>query len=185
MIKAWIDQREFLKTDSGIEADAQTFAAYIGLMKVMRDYDLKRVISFHGRVKRAKDFANEYLEVLNWVDAEHKPSGVMVTDYVSGKMNAGERSTKIKQLKSLYGAERGLLANARCLSEGVDVPALDGIAFIDARKSQVDIVQAVGRAIRKSKNKTHGIIVIPVFIGDSDNPDAELENSRYKPFGMF
>jgi predicted helicase len=181
MIKEWIDQREFLKTDSGIEADAQTFAAYIGLMKVIRDYDLKRIISFHGRIHRAKDFAHQYLNVLNWVDAEHKPAGVMVADYVSGKMSAGERSTKIKQLKSLYGAERRLLANARCLSEGVDVPDLDGVAFIDPRKSQVDIVQAVGRAIRKSDNKTHGIIVIPVFIGDSDNPEAELENSRYKP----
>lgn len=181
MIKAWINQREFLKTDSGIEADAQTFAAYIGLMKVMRDYDLKRVISFHGRVKRAKDFASEYLNVLDWVDAEHKPAGVMVADYVSGNMNAGERSRKINQLKTLYNAERGLLANARCLSEGVDVPALDGVAFIDPRKSQVDIVQAVGRAIRKSDHKSHGIIVIPVFIGDSDNPEAELEQSRYKP----
>jgi len=181
MIKAWIDRREFLKTDSGIETDAQTFAAYIGLMKVMRDYDLKRVISFHGRVKRAKDFASEYLNVLDWVDTEHKPAGVMVADYVSGNMNAGERSRKINQLKTLYGAERGLLANARCLSEGVDVPALDGVAFIDPRKSQVDIVQAVGRAIRKSENKTHGIIVIPVFIADSDNPETELEQSRYKP----
>ena len=46
MIKAWIDQRELLKTDTNITADAQTFAAYVGLMKVMRDYDLKRVISF-------------------------------------------------------------------------------------------------------------------------------------------
>lgn len=181
MIKAWIDQREFLQTDSGIEADAQTFAAYIGLMKVMRDHDLKRVISFHGRVKRAQEFASGFLNVFNWVDAEHKPSGVMVTDYVSGIMSAGKRSTKIKQLKTLYGAERGLLANARCLSEGVDVPALDGVAFIDPRKSQVDIVQAVGRAIRKSDNKSHGVIVIPVFIGDSDNPQTELENSRYKP----
>ena len=180
MIKAWIDQREFLQTDTGIEADAQTFAAYIGLMKVMRDHDLKRVISFHGRVKRAQEFANGYLNVLNWVDVEHKPSGVMVTDYVSGIMNAGKRNTKIKQLKTLYGAERSLLANARCLSEGVDVPALDGVAFIDPRKSQVDIVQAVGRAIRKSDNKSHGVIVIPVFIGDSDNPQTELENSRYK-----
>ncbi|MFI3218494.1 MAG: DEAD/DEAH box helicase family protein, partial [Methylococcales bacterium] len=59
MIKAWIDQRELLKTDTNITADAQTFAAYVGLMKVMRDYDLKRVISFHGRVQRAQDFASQ------------------------------------------------------------------------------------------------------------------------------
>ncbi len=50
MIKEWIENREFLQTDTGLEADAQTLAAYIGLLKVMRDYDLKRVISFHGRV---------------------------------------------------------------------------------------------------------------------------------------
>jgi hypothetical protein len=181
MIKAWIDQRELLKTDTNITADAQTFAAYVGLMKVMRDYDLKRVISFHGRVQRAQDFANQYLKVLDWATPEHKPAGVIKADYVSGNMNAGDRSRKINQLKTLYRADRGLLANARCLSEGVDVPALDGVAFIDPRKSQVDIVQAVGRAIRKSDNKTHGIIIIPVFIGDSDNPEAELENSRYKP----
>ena len=181
MIKAWIDQRELLKTDTNITADAQTFAAYVGLMKVMRDYDLKRVISFHGRVQRAQDFASQYLKVLDWATPEHKPAGVIKADYVSGNMNAGDRSRKINQLKTLYRADRGLLANARCLSEGVDVPSLDGVAFIDPRKSQVDIVQAVGRAIRKSDNKTHGIIIIPVFIGDSDNPEAELENSRYKP----
>lgn len=181
MIKAWIDQRELLKTDTNITTDAQTFAAYVGLMKVMRDYDLKRVISFHGRVQRAQDFASQYLKVLDWTTPEHKPAGVIKADYVSGNMNAGDRSRKINQLKTLYRADRGLLANARCLSEGVDVPALDGVAFIDPRKSQVDIVQAVGRAIRKSDNKTHGIIIIPVFIGNSDNPEAELENSRYKP----
>ena len=185
MIKAWIDQREFLKTDSGIETDAQTFAAHIGLMKVMRDYDLKRVISFHSRIKRAEDFAKEYDEMLHWVKAEHKPSGEIVTDYVSGKMNVADRTHKINQLKTIDDKEgmtgRMLLANARCLSEGIDVPDLDGVAFIDPRKSQVDIVQAVGRAIRKSNSKTHGIIVLPVFIGDGDNPQTELENSRYEP----
>jgi len=50
MMKAWIENREFLQTETGLAADEQTLAAYIGLLKVMRDYDLKRVISFHGRV---------------------------------------------------------------------------------------------------------------------------------------
>ncbi|MCX7066707.1 MAG: Helicase associated domain protein [Methylococcales bacterium] len=184
MIKAWIDQRELMTTDSGLETDAQTLAAHIGLMKVMRDYDLKRVISFHSRIKRAAEFVTEHKNLLNWVKAEHKPSGKIEADYVSGKMRVGDRSRKIKQLATLEGVgiiDRMLLANARCLSEGVDVPALDGVAFIDPRKSQVDIVQAVGRAIRNSANKTHGIIVLPVFISDGDNPQAELEKSCYKP----
>ena len=184
MIKAWIDQRELMTTDSGLETDAQTLAAHIGLMKVMRDHDLKRVISFHSRIKRAADFVTEHKNLLNWIKAEHKPSGKIEADYVSGKMRVGDRSRKIKQLATLEGVgiiDRMLLANARCLSEGVDVPALDGVAFIDPRKSQVDIVQAVGRAIRNSANKTHGIIVLPVFISDGDNPQAELEKSCYKP----
>lgn len=92
MIKAWIDQRELLKTDTNITADAQTFAAYVGLMKVMRDYDLKRVISFHGRVQRAQDFASQYLKVLDWATPEHKPAGVIKADYVSGNMNANQRN---------------------------------------------------------------------------------------------
>jgi len=181
MMKAWIDKREFLQTETGLEADAQTLAAYIGLLKVMRDYDLKRVISFHGRVQRAADFAAGFKQVFDWVATEHKPSGKIATDYVSGKMNTDDRSEKLTHLKTLYDADRRLLANARCLSEGVDVPALDGVAFIDPRKSQVDIVQAVGRAIRKSENKAHGIIVIPVFINEGDDPQLELEQSCFKP----
>ena len=59
-----------------------------------------------------------------------------------------------------------MLTNARCLTEGVDVPTLDGVAFIDPRRSQVDIVQAVGRAIRKADDKTLGTIVIPVFVDE-------------------
>jgi hypothetical protein len=104
-----------------------------------------------------------------------------MTDYVSGDMNSGERNTKINRLRHLGADERGILSNARCLSEGVDVPSLDGVAFIDPRKSQVDIVQAVGRAIRKSAGKTHGTIVIPVFIDAEENEQEALESSRFKP----
>ena len=67
-------------------------------------------------------------------------------------MKSSERNDKIKRLKDLQEGERRVLTNARCLSEGVDVPTLEGIAFIDPRSSQVDIIQAVGRAIRKSEN---------------------------------
>ena len=77
--------------------------------------------------------------------------------------------------------ERGLLANARCLAEGVDVPTLDGVAFIDPRRSEVDIVQAVGRAIRLAPDKTVGTIVIPVFIDTDEDPETALDGSAFKP----
>ena len=91
------------------------------------------------------------------------------------------RRQKLKRLKNVGNDEIGLLSNARCLSEGVDVPALDGVAFIDPRSSEIDIIQSVGRAIRLSENKTMGTIVIPVFIEQTDNAEEALEASEFKP----
>ena len=99
-------------------------------------------------------------------------------------MKAGDRKDKIDKLKELEGYDRGILTNARCLAEGVDVPSLDGVAFIDPKGSQVEIIQAVGRAIRKvrgAKVQTKGTIVIPVFIEDGDDHEASIEASNFKP----
>ena len=95
-------------------------------------------------------------------------------------MTSLERNSKINQLRNLEEDENGILSNARCLSEGVDVPTLDGIAFIDPRSSQVDIIQAVGRAIRKSESKSYGYIILPVYLGDTENISEDLLTSRFK-----
>jgi superfamily II DNA or RNA helicase len=181
MVQQRIRNRDLLRTSNGVELDAETLATHIALTKAVKDYDLRRVISFHGRVKGAQAFAADHKDVLAWVRKSDRPSGSTMTDYVSGDMNSGERNTKINRLRHLGADERGILSNARCLSEGVDVPSLDGVAFIDPRKSQVDIVQAVGRAIRKSAGKTHGTIVIPLFIDADENEHEALESSRFKP----
>ena len=181
MIADWIQKRELVKTNSGEIIDAKSLAAQIGLIKAIKDYNLKRMISFHSRVKRAENFALDIQDAIDIVNKEHKPKGKLWTDYVSGKMSTHKRRLKLDQLKSLTQGDAGLLSNARCLSEGVDVPSLDGIAFIDPRSSQVDIVQAVGRAIRLSKDKAIGTIVLPVFIEDSDDAQASIESSNFKP----
>lgn len=180
-IAAWIENRELVKTESGIESDAESLAAQIGLLKAYKDYDLRRVISFHSRVKRAEQFSKDLIDVIGWVGDKHKPSGTMKTDFVSGEMPTDKRRIKLAQLKSLAPQERGLLTNARCLSEGVDVPSLDGVAFIDPRSSQIDIIQAVGRAIRLSINKTAGTIILPVFIEAGIDSAASIEESNFKP----
>ena len=181
LIKSQIQNRDLLRTSNGIELDAQTLASHIALAKATKKYDLRRVISFHGRVAGAKQFAADHTEVLGWVRKADRPSGTTTADYVSGDMSSGDRNTKLNRLRHLEPDERGILSNARCLSEGVDVPSLDGVAFIDPRTSQVDIVQAVGRAIRKSEGKTHGTIIIPVFIDDGENEEEALEASSFKP----
>ena len=181
MISEWIERRELVQTNSGDITDAESLACQIGLIKAINDYDLNRMISFHSRVKGAKAFASEVQRSIQIVPKEHRPSGSIVTDYVSGEMSAHDRRIKLDKLKKLAKGDRGLLSNARCLSEGIDIPTLDGVAFIDPRRSQVDIVQAVGRAIRLSDDKKVGTIVLPVFIKDGESAEASIQKSNFKP----
>ncbi len=180
MIAEWIAKRELVRTESGDTLDAKSLAAQIGLIKAIKDYDLNRMISFHSRVKRAENFSLELHKTIGFVEDEYQLDGVWA-DFVSGAMPTYNRRLKLEQLKNITKGNRGLLANARCLAEGVDVPSLDGVAFIDPRGSQVDIVQAVGRAIRLNKNKTVGTIVLPVFIENGDDPEVSIQSSNYKP----
>jgi hypothetical protein len=183
-VKLLIDNYELVSSNPDNMTDARTLAAKVGLIKAIRDYNLKRVISFHSRVKGAKEFSGEFKDVVELIKPVERPEGLFFADYVEGKMKASDRADKIQQLKSLEGYDRGVLSNARCLAEGVDVPSLDGIAFIDPRGSQIEIIQAVGRAIRKVRNATSqskGTIVIPVFIEEGDSPEASIEASNFKP----
>jgi len=184
MVKQWIDNYEIVATNPDETTDARTLAAKIGMLKAVKDYDLKRVISFHSRVSGAKKFSEELTEVADLIEPANRPHGTFLSDYVSGEMKAGDRKDKIDKLKELEGYDRGILTNARCLAEGVDVPSLDGVAFIDPKGSQVEIIQAVGRAIRKvreAESQTKGTIVIPVFIEDGDDHEASIEASKFKP----
>jgi len=175
-----INKRTLVKTDTDIQSDAQSFASHIGLAKAIKNYDLKRVISFHSRVSSARDFANKLPEVIDWMPEGSRPYGELLTNHVSGAMPTNERNRNLQALGNITDDQRYILSNARCLSEGVDVPALDGVAFIDPRNSEIDIVQAVGRAIRLSKGKAIGSIVIPVFIEDHEDPDEVLNSSPFK-----
>jgi superfamily II DNA or RNA helicase len=183
-VKALIENKEIISTDPEKNTDARTLAAKIGLIKAIKDYDLKRVISFHSRVKGAREFSEEFEDVVGLIKSDERPQGVFLSDFVSGEMKTGDRLDKIQQLKSLDAYDRGVICNARCLAEGVDVPSLDGIAFIDPRGSQIEIIQAVGRAIRKvrdAKLQTKGTIVIPVFIEEGESAEASIEASNFKP----
>ena len=181
MVASLIKTRTLVERKDGVTSDAESIASQVGLLKAIKDYDLSRMISFHGRVSRAENFAKEIQNLLPLLETENKPSGSLWADVVSGDMPTNRRKVKLDQLRNSNLNERGLLTNARCLSEGIDVPSLDGVAFIDPRSSQVDIIQAVGRAIRKSEDKTFGTIVLPVFIRNEDDPSEAIESSNFKP----
>ena len=104
----------------------------------------------------------------------------MWANYVSGEMTASQRRVRLRELRTIDTDHRGLLSNARCLTEGVDVPTLDGVVFVDPKRSEVDIVQAVGRAIRLADDKTVGTIVIPVFMASDEDHEIILDDSSFK-----
>jgi len=180
-VQELIDQRELVSVAGTIETDARTLAAHIGLAKATKDYDLKRTISFHGRIKTAQQFAQQHASIVEWMPDDHKPSGTIWADTITGAMNSSSRRKLLDKLKENVPGQHALLSNARCLTEGIDVPSLDGVAFIDPRSSQVDIIQAVGRAIRRADNKTLGTIVLPVLIPHDADAEHALQDTAFKP----
>jgi superfamily II DNA or RNA helicase len=182
MCREYLANRQIVTVADGeVETDAATLAAHVAIAKAMQRYNLRRVISFHSRVNTARKFSENLPKVVKWMPEHLQPSGILWTSHVSGKMPTGKRDALLDRFRELEDGERGLMSNARCLSEGVDVPALDGVAFVDPRRSQVDIVQALGRVMRKVAGKEKGTIIIPVFLDESDNPERVLEGSKFKP----
>ena len=178
----WAEKGWFVTIDGKEVKDARAVAGQIGLAKAMRRYGLRRVITFHRLRKNAKEFRASFPEVIDWMPARQRPKGHLWTDYVDGTMPADDRQRRLRSLSEVGEDERGLISNARCLTEGIDVPTLDGVAFIDPKRSEIDIAQAVGRAIRLADGKTIGTIVLPVFMDtDEPNPDVILDDSAFKP----
>ncbi|WP_159983703.1 MULTISPECIES: type ISP restriction/modification enzyme [unclassified Novosphingobium] len=102
--------------------------------------------------------------------------------HVDGTMGAKERNAHLEWVKADAGdAVARILSNARCLSEGVDVPALDAILFMHPRKSQIDVVQSVGRVMRRAPGKNMGYVILPIGVPAGVSPEQALDdNERYK-----
>ena len=100
------------------------------------------------------------------------------TQHVDGTYHALNRKARLDWLKGDTDGTCRILSNARCLSEGIDVPALDAVLFMNSRKSYVDIIQAVGRVMRKAPGKQYGYIVLPVAIPDGVDPANALDDNE-------
>ena len=134
----------------------------------------------------AEMFPSVIEEYLRTAEADERDDGStplkVEVEHVDGHMNATEKEDRIDWLKE--DAPEGtcrILSNVRCLSEGVDVPALDAVLFLTPRNSQIDVVQSVGRVMRKAPGKTRGYVVLPVAIPEGKEPHEALnDNDTYK-----
>lgn len=105
-------------------------------------------------------------------------------EHVDGSMGASARAGKLQWLRNVDRESNSchILTNVRCLSEGVDVPSLDAVLFLSARNSEIDVVQSVGRVMRRAPRKKYGYIIIPVVIPSGVEPDKALDDN--KRFGV-
>lgn len=115
-------------------------------------------------------------------DVEDSAQLICEAEHVDGSMNASEKEAKLNWLKAKAPANTcRILSNVRCLSEGVDVPALDAVLFLTPRNSQVDVVQSVGRVMRTAPGKQKGYVILPVVIPAGIEPHKALDdNSTYR-----
>ena len=161
-----------------IETDhmrARWVASLLAFRQAVENTGATKALTFHSRVKAAEEFASDTLHgigrYLNSYDVRH----------VHGKQRSSERKALIDAFRH---AEKGVLTNARCLTEGVDVPAVDMVAFLDPKQSRIDIAQATGRAMRKpqgASTKTVGYVVVPLFAADfeQNSLDEAIESEAF------
>ena len=144
---------------------------------------LTRAIAFNNTIRNSKRLVEHWNGVVESAIA-HMPEDKRTanfaceTEHVDGQHNAFDRKNRIEWLKGDSDGACRILSNARCLSEGIDVPALDAVLFMTPRNSQVDIVQAVGRVMRKAKGKDYGYIILPVAIPPGTDPANALDNNE-------
>lgn len=155
------------------------------LVKSSDPEPMHTAVAFCQNIKTSKQITNTLNQMgelyYKKLSEEAQQRMVMVdSQHIDGTMAATERGQKLSWLKSV---ERGtqncrILTNVRCLSEGVDVPSLDAVIFLSPRNSQVDVVQSVGRVMRRAPGKKYGYIIIPIVIPSDVDTKKALDNNK-------
>jgi superfamily II DNA or RNA helicase len=151
------------------ETEARSMASMLALRKAMKMFPIKNAVSFHSSIEKA--VRNKELQQYITDTYDYQP---IDTFTVSGKQATSKRNSIVQEFAR---SEHSLITNARCLTEGVDVPNIDCIIFSDPRKSKVDIVQALGRALRKKEGKDWGYVILPIIYDDTTQ---EIDNDNFQ-----
>ena len=150
---------------------AREFATAIALRKAIKKLKIKNAISFHRSIRRADNFRVQQ-DLITKIFPSY---GKLKSFHVRGDMPTSDRAIQMRN----FAEGEGLMTNARCLTEGVDLPAIDCVVFTDPKRSKVDIVQAAGRALRLLKGKKFGYILIPIFIPDGADFNEAAEEQGF------
>jgi superfamily II DNA or RNA helicase len=159
----YLQERRFVNDKISIDEVANNYA----LDYVMNKYYANHALTFHSRVKLAKEFASRHSKLFE-----------KTTSFsVDGTQPTSIRNQILDEFKN---SEKAIISNARCLTEGVDVPTIDLVYFSDPKNSKIDIIQAVGRALRKKEGKRLGYIVVPIYHSNNDDVENSISQGSYK-----
>ena len=169
----WLD----LGADGLDEVTAQALASLIALRRATREHGVRHTVSFHGSIARAQRFR----DLCTRLNAALPAEPPIAAHHVNGAMGSAARQ---RELDAFLAKTPSLVTNARCLTEGVDVPRIDCVFFADPKGSTIEIVQAAGRALRLAEGKTLGYILLPLVVPDGATLDEIAESSAFK-FVLF
>lgn len=151
---------------SGREPENRDMAVRTAIDHAMKRHHAHKIFTFHRRISDAQSFIKGATETLT----------KSVRLHINGAQSSSER-TEI--LQAFDDAESAIISNAKCLTEGVDIPDADMIALLSHKRSVVDIVQAVGRILRKHKNTPRGYIFLPIFLREGEDPKSAISRSDF------
>ncbi|MDC0596556.1 DEAD/DEAH box helicase family protein [Candidatus Pseudothioglobus singularis] len=183
-LKDWIRDDKSLEVFNANDKDnfkntsAKRLFSKIILSKSINNFPIKKVISFHSSISNSKDFSGDSVEIyldelITKINKSIKPNDLYI-DHINGGMPASKRHEILDNFKN---SDYGVITNSKCLTEGIDVPLIDSIYFVDKKNSVIDIIQACGRALRKPKddNKKRAFFIIPILIPDGSS-SSEIVN---------
>lgn len=168
-------------------------ARIIGCWKGLLDqgeaegYRLKNAVAFCSTIAESKRISEYFVRTVNaYIDYEKEhghslPEFRCEINHVDGTMDSNTRRERVRWLEKTETGDDAachILSNARCLAEGVDVPSLDAVMFLQPKKSQIDVIQAVGRVMRKFEGKKFGYIILPIVIPAGMTADQALDDNE-------
>jgi predicted helicase len=142
---------------------------------------MKTAVAFARSIAESQRITNMFAEVAEAMSASDSTfsDANILMEHVDGTFNILRRNEKLDWLKEATSEnETRILSNAKCLSEGIDVPALDAVLFLNPRESLVDIVQSVGRVMRKTDDKKYGYVILPVTLPSGKKPEDVLNDNK-------
>lgn len=163
---------------AGRPINAARAASVMGYLRAADEHDLSRAIVFHNTISASRNFADDLTYLANNASYSDRP---VDSFHLDGLASSHTRKIALNTLAKPAPGSRVVVNNVRVLTEGVDIPALDAVMFAEPKSSQVDVIQAVGRAIRPNPDRgAPSVVIVPVCLAAGENPAAVLAGSTFK-----